>query len=177
MSDPRPGWWSRNWKWFVPVGCLTMVLLFVLAIAALVFGVFGLMKQSEVYTQAVAQARADPAVAAALGTPIEEGMLVSGNFNESGPGGTAELSIPLSGPKGAGTLYVEATKSAGQWTFSTLVLEAPDASRIDLLAGDSIEGADADAVKEVEGDAPAEKAPDTDSEPVPAEEAGDVTSV
>jgi hypothetical protein len=135
MNDYKPGWWSRNWKWFVPVGCLTMVLLFVLAIAALVFGVFGLMKQSTVYTQAVAEARAHPAVAEAMGSPIEEGTFVSGNFEESGPSGSASLSIPLSGPKGDGTLYVEAKKSAGQWTFSTLVLQAPDASRIDLLAG------------------------------------------
>ncbi len=26
-QPPRPGWWTRNWKWFVPTGCLGMLLL------------------------------------------------------------------------------------------------------------------------------------------------------
>jgi hypothetical protein len=33
----NPNWWSRNWKWFVPVGCLSLILLFC-AFIAVVFG-------------------------------------------------------------------------------------------------------------------------------------------
>ena len=25
QPQPRPGWWSRNWKWVVPVLCVVVV--------------------------------------------------------------------------------------------------------------------------------------------------------
>jgi hypothetical protein len=48
----------------------------------------------------------------AIGSPISQTGIVSGNTNVNGPNGEANLSIPLSGPKGKATLYVEARKSA-----------------------------------------------------------------
>ena len=41
----------------------------------------------------------------------------------NGGSGNADLTIPISGPKGKGTLYVVATKSAGEWTYSKLVVK------------------------------------------------------
>jgi hypothetical protein len=130
----QDNWLTRNWKWFVPVGCLTMLVLFLGGIAMIAWFAFAMMKQSDVYADAVAQARAHPAAIEALGTPIEEGLFVSGQINVTGPSGDADLAVPLSGPKGKATLYIVASKSAGQWRFSTLQLQ-PDAgaARIDLL--------------------------------------------
>lgn len=126
-------WWGRNWKWFVPVGCLSMLVLFVGSIAAIMTFAFGMMKSSDAYGMAMARALASAEVREVLGEPIEAGFMVSGQVNVSGPKGEANISIPLSGPGGSGTLYVVAEKSAGQWTFEQLVLEV-DASgeRIDL---------------------------------------------
>ena len=127
-------WWNRNWKWFVPVGCLGSLILFVGFIALIVCLVFGMMKSSDVYKQALAKAKARPAVQATIGTPIEEGLLITGNINVSGPSGQANLSIPISGPDGKATIYLVAAKSAGQWSFSTLVVEIKQTrQRIDLL--------------------------------------------
>jgi hypothetical protein len=70
----------------------------------------------------------------AIDSPITEGFLVSGNTNVNGASGEANLSIPVSGPKGRGTLYVAATKSLGRWNYSGLVLEiAKTHQRIDLV--------------------------------------------
>jgi len=33
VPAPPSNWWSRNWKWFVPTGCLTLILLFSLFLA------------------------------------------------------------------------------------------------------------------------------------------------
>jgi len=127
-------WWGRNWKWFVPVGSLGALVLLAGFIASIMFFVFGVMKSSDAYKDAVAKARTHPSVQESIGTPIEEGMFVTGNINVSGPSGNASLSIPLSGPKGEATLFVEAEKSAGQWTCSTLVVEIKATQqRIDLL--------------------------------------------
>lgn len=132
----QPNWWNRNWKWFVPVGCLSMILLFVAFIALIASLVFGMMKSSDVYGQALTQAKASPMVIEALGAPIRDGYFTSGSIQESGPSGTAELSIPISGPKGSATIYLEARKSAGQWSFTKLVVEIEKTNRrIDLLVG------------------------------------------
>ncbi len=135
MSEhANTNWWQRNWKWFVPVGCLTTLLIMAAGLAMIFSLVFGLMKSSDVYAEALARARADPAVIAALGQPIEEGWFTGGNINISGPSGEATLSIPVSGPQGEATIYLEARKSTGRWIFSTLVVELDaDGRRFNLL--------------------------------------------
>jgi cytochrome oxidase complex assembly protein 1 len=137
LSQPataKPNWWKRNWKWFVPLGCFTMVLLFVAFVGSIVLIVFSAMKSTDVYREALARAKADPAVIEALGSPIKEGFLVSGNTNVNGASGESNLSIPISGPKGKGTIYVSASKALGQWNYSGLVVEVGEThQRIDLL--------------------------------------------
>jgi hypothetical protein len=69
-----------------------------------------------------------------LGEPIELGFWISGSINISGPTGNADFSVPLSGPKGAGRLYIVGEKSAGKWSFDLLEVEIDGRDeRIDLL--------------------------------------------
>jgi hypothetical protein len=131
---PQPNWWKRNWKWLVPTGCLSIAVLFVAFVASVVLIVFTAVKSTDVYKDALTRAKAHPAVIEALGSPITEGFLVSGNTNVNGASGEANLSIPISGPKGKGTIYVAATKSLGRWNYSGLIMEiAKTHQRIDLL--------------------------------------------
>src|SRR5438034_3360727 len=103
---PRGNWWKRNWKWFVPLGCFSIAVLFVVFVGSVVLIVFSAVKSSDVYKDALARAKTHPAVIEALGSPVTEGFLVSGNTNVNGASGEANLSIPVSGPKGKGTIYV-----------------------------------------------------------------------
>jgi hypothetical protein len=131
---PKGNWWKRNWKWFVPLGCSSMVVLFLALVGSIALIVFSAMKSTNVYKDALARAKANSAVIEALGQPIKEGFLVSGNTNVNGASGKANLSIPISGPKGKGTIYVKANKSLGRWNYSGLVVEiARTHQRIDLL--------------------------------------------
>ncbi len=131
---PQPNWWKRNWNWFVPVGCFGMLVLFVSFIASVALIVFSAMKSTEVYKDALARVQAHSSVIEALGSPIKEGFLVSGNTNVNGASGEANLSIPISGPNGKGTIYVAASKSLGRWNYSGLIVEiAKTHQRIDLL--------------------------------------------
>ena len=124
MNQPgNKNWWGRNWPWAAPVGCLGLLALFAAFAGTIVCLVFGMMKSSAAYKDAVSKAKAHPAVQEAIGTPIDEGLFVSGNINVSGGSGNANLSIPISGPKGKATVHVVALKSAGRWTFSTLVVD------------------------------------------------------
>ena len=103
-------------------------------VALIVSIVFGAMKSSDAYKEALGRAQASPSVQQALGSPIEDGLIMSGSIQVNGPSGHADLSFPISGPKGRGTVYVVANKSAGQWTFTTLAAEIESShERIDLL--------------------------------------------
>jgi Cytochrome oxidase complex assembly protein 1 len=135
-ATQKPNWWKRNWKWFVPLGCFTVALVFVIFVGSILVIVFSAMKSTDVYKDALARARADPAVIEALGSPIKDGFLMSGNTNVNGASGESNLSIPISGPKGKGTIYVSAQKSLGEWNYSGLVVEIGQThQRIDLLQG------------------------------------------
>lgn len=131
---PKRNWWTRNWKWFVPTGCLTILLLFALFFTSIVLFAFGIMKSTDIYKDALAKAQADPAVVEALGSPIKDGMIFSGKTDVNGASGEANLAIPISGPKGKGTIYAVAEKSAGLWNYSILAVEIKGTKeRIDLL--------------------------------------------
>ncbi len=121
-SSRPPNWWQRNWKWFVPTGCFVLFALVVGFIAFIFLVVMGTMKSNDAYRGAVARAKADSRVVRALGEPVSEGLLTGGSVNVNGGSGQANLSIPLSGPKAKGTLYAVATKSSGDWNYSTMTV-------------------------------------------------------
>jgi len=139
MNDrPNPGWFGRNWKWFVPTGCLTVLLLCALVLFGLIGlgikGVSGLMSGSEPVRHAMQLAQANAEVKAALGEPLETGMGFQGSLNTHNDSGSADLSLPITGPKGSGRLYVKGSREADRWTYR-LIEVAIDGSeqRIDLL--------------------------------------------
>jgi hypothetical protein len=131
MGQQKKGWWGRNWVWFLPVGCMGIFILGVGLLVGLAAIGFHFLRSSDPYQMAVAAAKADPRVIAALGSPVEDGWFFSGNINESnswssGSGssdsGIAEFTISIHGPKGKGTLHAVGSKSGGKWIFSLLVV-------------------------------------------------------
>jgi cytochrome oxidase complex assembly protein 1 len=131
---PRKGWFSRNWKWFMPTVILGPILLLALFFTVLFGLVMGMMKSSEPYQFAVSMASQDARVTAKLGAPITPGWLTQGNIQTAGSSGTANFSIPLNGARRHGTLYVAAKKSAGVWHYRTLQVEVEgEPDRINLV--------------------------------------------
>jgi hypothetical protein len=111
-----------------------MTLLSLAFVGSILLIVFSAMKSTDVYKESLARAKADPAVLEALGSPIKDGFLMSGNTNVNGASGESNLAIPISGPKGKGTIYVSANKSLGKWNYSGLVVEVRQThQRIDVL--------------------------------------------
>jgi len=120
MPEKQGNWFSRNWKWLIPVAVLSPILLCGGAITLFLTVVFGAIRNSGAFTEAMERARNHPEVRQALGQPIEAGYFVSGQISTGGGSGDADLSIPLSGPDGSGTLTVEASHTGGPWQFQTL---------------------------------------------------------
>ena len=92
------------------------------------------MKSSDAYQMAVYETRNSPDVISKIGEPIVEGFFTTGSIKTNGGSGSADMAIPISGPKGEATVYASATKSAGKWKFRDLVVEIENTQdRIDLL--------------------------------------------
>ena len=131
---PKKNWFQRNWKWFVPTGCLTLLIIFGLLITSIVFGVTSMMKNSDVYKHSLEVAQKDPQLIEIIGTNIKNDGLVSGNISIRNSSGDAELDIPIKGSKGNGIIHVVAYKEAGAWVYTTLIFDKKGShERIDLL--------------------------------------------
>ena len=124
-AQQQKGCLGRNWKWMLPVGCLGLILGFVALVGGIFFVAMSAMKSSDVYQGALRAAQAHPAAVQRLGEPIKDGWFVSGNINYTNGSGNANFDIPVSGPKGSGTLRVSAVKPSGAWMYQ----------RLDLVAG------------------------------------------
>ncbi len=136
MSE-NEGWWSRNWTWFVPVGCLTIVFLFIAGIGMVIWLLFSSFRSNDVLQGALDAARADPRVVEALGEPIEMGWMFSGSIRYQNREGDADMTIPISGPHGSGSIRLEAVKQGADWTYHTLEVTIDSTSEIiDLIPGD-----------------------------------------
>lgn len=163
-AQQSTSWWQRNWKWVVPVGCLGTLFGVVAFVAIILVVVFGAIKSSEPVEYAYQTAKRDARVHAVLGQPVEEGFFVSGSVNSNGPTGSADLSLPISGPKHSGTLYVVAHKQAGQWQYRVFELEVEGKyGRINLLGPASPPAATTPTAA-----APAAPAPVPEAAPEPA---------
>ncbi|MBO7941890.1 hypothetical protein JTP77_039250, partial [Streptomyces sp. S9] len=96
-------------------------------------GVSGLMSGSEPVRHAMQLAQANPEVKAAFGEPLETGLGFQGSLTTDNDSGAADLSLPITGPKGSGRIYIKGSREADRWTYR-LIEVAIDGSerRIDL---------------------------------------------
>jgi hypothetical protein len=105
-----------------------------IGIAVIVTIVFGVIKSSDVYKDALARAQNDPRVIQALGTPVRPGFLVSGNVAIKERTGTANISFPIHGPRGEGDVRGVATRDESGWHYSELTAHVPNGPPINLLS-------------------------------------------
>jgi hypothetical protein len=67
---------------------------------------------------------------------LRPGRVLQGEINVSGSSGKAHMAIPVTGPRGKATIYLDARKAAGTWRFLTLQVQFEGESDcLNLLAG------------------------------------------
>jgi len=92
-------------------------------------------RSSDVYKQALTQVASNSQVREQIGEPLKPAWLISGQLNVSGSTGNANLSIPISGPRGKGTIRAVANKTGGVWRFTHLQVSVEgQPTSIDLLS-------------------------------------------
>ncbi|MEM7700121.1 MAG: cytochrome c oxidase assembly factor Coa1 family protein [Verrucomicrobiota bacterium] len=102
-------------------GCGGLILAAIGGIAVLVFGIFGALKGNAAYKDTLSAVQTNQGAIEALGEPIKAGFAISGSFNFNNGAGDVDLSFPVKGPKGSGTVKVVGEKptSAAPWSYST----------------------------------------------------------
>ena len=120
---------QRSWaKWGAIVWAA-----FVAFFIALFFIISATFKSSEAYQLALLKVESNEQAIQLLGKPVSTGMPM-GEITVNGPSGSASISFSIAGPKGRGVLYVQATKSLGQWNLDQLILEQDGTGRrLDLM--------------------------------------------
>jgi Cytochrome oxidase complex assembly protein 1 len=98
-------------------------------------GSFYFFRHSEAYQLGVSRLQSSPVATNVLGTPISTGFPL-GSISFNGASGTAVLSFSASGPKAAGTVFLEAVKKDGAWAITRLALKLDGRDGvIDLVNG------------------------------------------
>jgi len=124
-------WRNRRWRdvadfrraqrlWAIWGVVLWAALIGVVAVAILAAVV--LLPNSQPYVMAVERLTQNPEAIAALGSPISAGF-PTGHVSYDGGSGNAELTFSATGPKGSGTVYVDARRDLGVWRLTRFELE------------------------------------------------------
>lgn len=110
---------------------LSLAGLFALGVTGMVSAIRG----SDIYRLTLERVESNPEAVRALGAPIDGGFPM-GSFSVSGGAGEAQFALPLTGSRGKGTVYVEASREMGVWRFERIELEIEGTERrIDLNTG------------------------------------------
>ncbi|MBN2580395.1 MAG: hypothetical protein JXB10_15535 [Pirellulales bacterium] len=162
-EQPRRGWWSRNWKWFVPTLLLGCIIICCGVPAGIIGYVAMKMKGLEPYAVSLQKVLMDPQIKEAIGEPIElDSILPSGQYHEEGESGEAKYYWDVKGPKGKAKIEMQARKMGGKWALVVLTATLEDGKKIDLLEGEKIENEAEPFNPQAEGE---EKKPDTGPPP------------
>jgi hypothetical protein len=135
-------WWQRNWKWVVATAAIAAFLLFALFVGGVLWLARAAMQNNDVHRTAMERVSRSAEATALLGEPIEAGFLSSGSIKVDGRSGDADLAIPVSGPRGEGTVSVIARKKGGAWYFDELEFRPAGGDAIDLRSQEQIRDAE-----------------------------------
>ena len=117
---------SRKKMWVIIILSVLLGLFLLIAgcCTLLYVGVKKAMKSSDVYLMSIQRAQASPCAISKLGQPIVSQGLPQGSVNEANGSGTADLTIPVNGPNGTGSLHAVAARENNVWTLTSLTLGA-----------------------------------------------------
>ena len=114
-------------------GCLGLVVLGVAFSVGIYFFAMSVIQKTDVYADAFKRVQNSAEIQGALGTPITTGWTFSGSVNYHNGTGDANFTVPVTGPKGEGTMVVKADKSSGAaWQYAVLEVRLPDGRKVDL---------------------------------------------
>ena len=123
---------TSPWVW-AGIGCVAAVVGVVAFVAFIVFVVFASIRSATPYNDALTRAKSDPRVIAALGSPVKAGFMITGSMKTENDTGTANITIPISGPKQSARIAIIGYKQGGRWSYTQMVVTPERGDPINLL--------------------------------------------
>jgi len=136
FDQPQPSSYApvrkkRIWPWVViPLGCFSVMLVCCGGFTLLGISVLGALKSSEPYRSGLERAQTNERVKEVLGEPIDANFIVQGNVSLNNNDGEADITFPVSGPKGAGQVHVQGTKTNGVWSYEEISITLEQGSEV-----------------------------------------------
>ena len=96
------------------------------------FGVFAAIKSSEPYQTALKRVQASEEVKEAIGEPIQPSFVVQGKVNLQNENGSADLTFPVTGPRGGAQVHVRGDRTGGAWSYDDVSVTLENGTVIDL---------------------------------------------
>jgi hypothetical protein len=81
------------------------------------------MEESQPYEYALELINKDEQLIKVLGSPIEKGGMFQGNISWTNGNKVAKITVPISGPKGEGKLFIDATGEGDEWNYHEIRVE------------------------------------------------------
>jgi hypothetical protein len=117
-------WWSRNWKWIVPISGLILIVAFFFS--AGMNGVATDLVQAyvdtELYDKALAKVEADVRAKELLGEiqPIGKLAILEGYVEYTNNNGTVNSSVRILGTKGKASMDISADRIDNAWEYTKI---------------------------------------------------------
>jgi hypothetical protein len=130
-QGPSRGWWSQNWRWFLPTLLLAIV---VLGGGGIYWSLFTRVFHLDVCQQGMQAIRANSEVTQALGQPIAPvrwGLPPSARLEA----GEKDVRWDIEGPQAKAKAHVHARQLQGQWAIDLLEVTLANGQRLALAAG------------------------------------------
>ena len=114
-------------------GCLMVIASIVFFVVAIVGGVMLFLRSSEPCAETLRSAQNSPALQQALGEPMKMGWFLVGSVSITNESGSADISIPISGPKGSVRIRTRALRQDRVWSYQEMSTQLPSGEAVDLL--------------------------------------------
>lgn len=121
----QQNWWKRNWKWFVLIFAIIMVLTAVLissGIGEITADIAQAYQDTELYENALEKVNANPKVNELLGEvqPLGKMAILEGETRYSNNYQAVNSTVRITGAKGKAKMDVSAEKINNKWNYSKI---------------------------------------------------------
>ena len=128
-ATPRRGWFGRNWKWFLPVSGILVIVVAVVLSGLIEFWPAIRLRNSEPYQTALKEVCGNAKIQEALGSPIEATRLLPGGELVENQ---AYLQFDVRGSKASAAVEGKARIFDGKWVLQRLVVKIDGGPQIDI---------------------------------------------
>jgi len=121
----QKSWWKKNWKWFLPVSMIILIVIAVLfssGIGGVTNNYAQAYSDQELYQDALEQVKSNSRVTEVLGEiePIDKLAILEGEVQYSNNNQSVNSSIRIVGSKGKARMDILANLVQGKWNYEEI---------------------------------------------------------